>query len=411
MALETAGHRRFPWKVPTQPKENPTMTHQDQTTAFDQIKELLAEHGFDGLAQAVTVLLNEVMKLERTHALGAAPYERSEGRNGYANGFKPKTLHTRIGTLTVAVPQTRGLDFYPSALEKGVRSERALKLAVAEMYVQGVSTRKVAAITEKLCGLEVTSSQVSRAAQALDAELETWRNRPIGETPYLILDARYEDVRHGGSVVSCAVLVAIGIDARGKRSVLGVSVSLSEAEVHWRDFLASLQARGLHGVVQVTSDDHAGLRQALKARLTGVPWQRCQFHLMKNATAFVPKAEMRSEVADGLRAVFDAPDRREAERQLEIVVGRYRTTAPKLADWLEANIPEGLTVFALPAKHRRRLRTSNMLERLNEEIKRRTRVAGLFPNDSSALRLISAVLMEISEEWETNRKYLTMEPG
>jgi transposase-like protein len=386
------------------------MTHHVQTTALDQIMELLAEHGFDGMAQAVTLLLNEVMKLERTHALGAAPYQRAEQRTGYANGFKPKTLHTRLGALTVAVPQTRGVEFYPSALEKGVRSERALKLAVAEMYVQGVSTRKVAAITEQLCGLEVTSGQVSRAAAMLDDELQKWRDRPIGETPYLILDARYEKVRHGGAVVSCAVLAAIGIDPQGKRSVLGVSVSLSEAEVHWRDFLASLQARGLHGVKAVVSDDHAGLREALKARLCGVPWQRCQFHLMKNAMAFVPRPSMRAGVTASLRAVFDAPDRPEAERQLEIAVTKYRTSAPKLAEWLEANVPEGLTVFALPPGHRRRLRTSNMLERLNEEIKRRTRVAGLFPNDASALRLVSAVLMEISEEWETNRKYLTMGP-
>src|SRR5215212_606714 len=241
------------------------MSHQMQTTALDEIMELLAEHGFDGMAQAVTVLLNEVMKLERTAALGAAPYQRAEGRIGHANGFKPKTLHTRLGALTVAVPQTRGVEFYPTALEKGVRSERALKLAVAEMYVQGVSTRKVAAITKELCGLEVTSSQVSRAAKALDAELEAWRDRPLGEAPYLILDARYEKVRHGGSVVSCAVLVAIGIDTAGKRSVLGVSVSLSEAEAHWRDFLAGLQARGLHGVRMVTSDAHAGIKPALDA--------------------------------------------------------------------------------------------------------------------------------------------------
>lgn len=387
------------------------MTHQMQTTALDQITELLAEHGFDGLAQAVTVLLNEVMKLERSHALGAGPYQRSEHRNGHANGFKPKTLHTRLGALTVAVPQTRGVEFYPSALEKGVRSERALKLAVAEMYVQGVSTRKVAAITQQLCGLEVTSAQVSRAAEALDAELEQWRSRPLGETPYLILDARYEKVRHGGAVVSCAVLVAIGIDPQGKRSVLGISVSLSEAEVHWREFLASLQARGLHGVRAVVSDDHAGLREALKARLTGVPWQRCQFHLMKNALAFVPRPSMRAEVTAGLRAVFDAPDRAEAQRQLDLAVKKYRARAPRLAEWLEANVPEGLTVFSLPAGHRRRLRTSNMLERLNEEIKRRTRVAGLFPNEASALRLVSAVLMEISEDWESGRKYLTMGTG
>jgi putative transposase len=387
------------------------MTHQTQTTALDQITELLAEHGFDGLASAVTVLLNEVMKLERSHALGAGPYQRSEGRNGHANGYKPRTINTRLGALTVAIPQARGVEFYPSALEKGIRSERALKLAVAEMYVQGVSTRKVAAITETLCGLDVTSSQVSRAAAALDGELEQWRTRPLGETPYLILDARYEKVRHGGQVVSCAVLVAIGIDPEGKRSVLGVGVSLSEAEVHWRDFLAGLQARGLHGVKLVVSDAHAGLKPALDARLSGVPCQRCQFHLMKDAMAFLPGPSLRPQVVADLRAVFDAPDRPEAQRQLEMVVKKCRTTAPKLAEWLEASVPEGLAIFALPPGHRRRLRTSNMLERLNEEIKRRTRVAGLFPNEASALRLVSAVLMEISEDWETNRMYLTMEPA
>jgi len=387
------------------------MTHQTRPTAFDEIMELLAEHGFDGMAQAVGVLLNEVMKLERTHALGAAPYQRTEQRRGYANGFKPKTLHTRLGAIDVQVPQARGIDFYPSALEKGVRSERALKLAVAEMYVQGVSTRKVAAITEKLCGLEVTSARVSRAAEALDEELEQWRSRPLEETPYLILDARYEKVRLGGSIVSCAVLTAIGIDPQGRRSILGVSVSMSEAEVHWRDFLASLQARGLHGVKLVTSDAHAGLKEALASRLTGVPWQRCQFHLMKNALAYVPRPSMQAEVVAGIRAIFDAPDRSEADRQLDLAVKKYRAKAPKLAEWLEQNVPEGLTIFSLPPGHRRRLRTSNMLERLNEEINRRTQVAGLFPNEGSVLRLVSAVLMEISEDWETGRRYLTMGPG
>jgi putative transposase len=240
--------------------------------------------------------------------------------------------------------------------------------------------------------------------------LEKWRSRPIGETPYLILDARYENVRHGGQVRSCAVLAAIGIDPKGKRSILGVSVSLSEAEVHWRDFLASLQARGLHGVKLVVSDAHAGLKPALDARLTGAPRQRCQFHLVENAMAFVPKPGMRKAVVASLRAVFDAPDRPEAERHLEIAVKTYRTSAPRLAEWLEQNVPEGLGVFALPPSHRRRLRTINMLERLNKELKRRTRVAGLFPNEASALRLVSAVAMEISEEWETNRKYLTMDP-
>jgi transposase-like protein len=386
------------------------MTRQDQATALDTITELLAEHGFDGLARAVTVLLNEVMKIERSHALGAAPYQRTEGRVGYANGYKPRTIHTRLGPLTVEVPQARGVEFYPSALEKGIRSERALKLAVAEMYVQGVTTRKVAAITEKLCGLEVTSAEVSRAAALLDEELGKWRSRPLGETPYLVLDARYEHVRHGGQVVPCAVLVAVGIDPKGKRSILGVSVSLSEAEPHWRDFLASLQARGLHGVKLVVADDHGGLREALKARLTGVPRQRCQFHLVRDALACVPRPSMREEAVASLRAVFDAPDRAEAERQLDLAVKKHRARAPKLAEWMEANVPEGLAVFALPPTHRRRLRTINMLERLNKELKRRTRVSGLFPNEASILRPVSAVAIEISDEWETNRRYLTMEP-
>jgi transposase-like protein len=384
------------------------MTHRDQPTALEQSAELLAEHGFDGLASAVNVLFNEVMKIERSNALGDGPYQRSEARKGYANGYKPQTIHTRIGPLAVEEPQARGVEFYPSALEKGIRSERASKLAVAEMYVQGVSTRKAAAITEQLCGLEVTSGQVSRAASLLEDELAKWRSRPIGETPYLILDARYEHVRHGGQVVSCAVLVAIRIDTEDRRSILGVSVSRSEAEAHWRDFLASLQDRGLYGLKLIVSDAHAGLKPARDARLTGVTWQRCQFQLITNAMAFVPRPSMRAEVTASLRAIFDPPDRPEAERQLGIAVKRYRSTAPTLAEWLEANMPEGLAVFALPPSHRRQLRTINMLERLNKELKRRTRVAGLFPNEGSALRLVSAAAMKISEEWETNRKYLTM---
>lgn len=385
------------------------MAHDDQSNARDEVVQLLAEHGFDGMAQALETLLNEAMKLERSAALGAAPYERAESRRGYANGFKPKTVTSRLGKLRLQVPQTRGMAFYPSALERGERSERALKLALAEMYVQGVSTRKVAEITRELCGCDISSTQVSRAAELLDAELEVWRNRPLGSTPYLILDARYEKVRHGGSVVDCAVLIAIGVTPDGRRSILGVSVSLSEAEVHWRSFLKSLIHRGLHGVRLITSDDHAGLGQARQACFPSVPWQRCQFHLMQNALHYVPKLPMRREVARDLRGVWDAPDRNEAERQLAVLVQKYQPIAPKLATWLETNVPEGLTVFSLPAEHRRRLRTSNPLERLNEEIKRRTRVATLFPNEASLLRLVTAILQETSEDWETGKIYLTLE--
>jgi transposase-like protein len=381
-----------------------------EPSVIETVVELLCENGLSQMAEVVRILLNEAMRVERSQALEAEPYQRSERRRGYANGFKPKTVATRLGALELQVPQTRGVEFYPSALEKGVRSERALKLAVAEMSVQGVSTRKVTEVMKELCGLEVSSTQVSRATQLLDKELTAWRQRPLGEIPYLVLDARYEKVRHGGSVISCAVLIAVGLDRNGCRTILGVSVSLSEAEVHWREFLSNLQERGLHGVELIVSDDHAGLKAAREARFSGVPWQRCQFHLQQNAAQFVPRLALRTEVAADIRAVFDAPDRTEADRRLKLAVQKYQKTAPKLASWLEQNIPEGLTVFNLPTSHRRRLRTSNLLERLNKEIKRRTRVATLFPNEASLLRLVSAVLMEVSEEWETDsRIYLRME--
>jgi transposase-like protein len=361
------------------------------------------------MAEAVRIMLNEAMRIERSRAIEAEPYQRTERRKGYANGFKPKTVDTRLGAITFEVPQTRNVEFYPSALEKGIRSERALKLAIAEMYVQGVSTRKVTEVMQQLCGLDVSSAQVSRATQLLDEELNAWRQRPIGEIRYLILDARYEKIRHGGSVVSCAVLIAVGITPEGHRSLLGVNVSLSEAEVHWRDFIANLQDRGMHGVLLTVSDNHAGLKAAREARLPGVPWQRCQFHLQQNAGHYVPRISMRAQVASDLRAIFNSPDRTEAERHLQITVKKYDKTAPKLAAWMSENIPEGLAIFAFPEPHRRRLRTSNMLERINKEIKRRTRVAALFPNEASLLRLVSAVLTEISEEWETEKIYLRME--
>lgn len=386
------------------------MTHAVDSTVIEGVMELLTREGFGGCPEALQILLNEAMKAERSAVLGAGPHERTPERRGYANGYKDKTVATRVGAIPLKVPQVRGdVTFYPSALERGLRSERALKLAVAEMYVQGVSTRRVTEVMRKLCGgLEISSGQVSRVSQLLDEELSAWRLRPLGQTPYLVLDARYEKVRHGGSVVSCAVLIAVGIDLFGHRSVLGVSVSLSEAEVHWRDFLQGLQDRGLCGVRYVVSDDHAGLRSALAARLNGAKWQRCQFHLQQNAQQYVPRVGMRRQVAADLRDVFAAGDLPEAERRLKHVAQKYRDSAPRLADWIEENVPEGLTVLELPEEHRRRLRTTNMLENLNKQVKRRTSVAGLFPNEASALRLVSAVLMEQSEEWETGRVYLTM---
>lgn len=391
------------------------MTHQDERSAMRSLVELAIEHGTEAMAAAFTTLMNHAMQIEREQVLKAESHQRTADRQGYANGFKPKTMNTRVGQLELRVPQTRGYrdengrPFYPKALDRGVRSERAMILAMAEMYVQGVSTRKVTAVVEELCGLEVTSTQVSRAAAELDEQLDAWRNRPIGEITYLVLDARYEKIRHDGAVRSCALLTAIGIGTDGKRSVLGCSVQLSEAEPHWRKFLESLLKRGMHGVRLVVSDDHSGLRAARQATLAGVPWQRCQFHAIQNAMKHVPKVAMRPEVARDLRRVFDADEPAEAERRLKEVVARYQKTAPQLAAWLEHAIPEALSVLTVPAAHRRRLRTTNSLERLNREIKRRTRVATLFPNEASLLRLASAVLSEISDDWETERAYLNME--
>jgi transposase-like protein len=282
------------------------------------------------------------------------------------------------------------------------------------MYVQGVSTRKVAAITEQLCGFAVTSSQVSRAAAELDTHLSAWRDRPLSQTPYLILDARYEKVRQGGLVQSAAVLIAVGVGSEGKRQILGVSVALSEQEAHWRDFLKSLIERGLSGVRLIVSDDHTGLKAARRAVFGSVPWQRCQFHLQRNAQAYVPKQEMKGQVAAALRAICTASDRVAADTLLKATVARYQGSAPRLSAWSEENVPEGLAVFALPeadAAHRRLLRTTNGLERVNKEVKRRTRVATLFPSEASCLRLVSAVLMEISEEWQAGKTYLTFAEG
>lgn len=385
------------------------MTHQAHPTAVREAVQLLAENGFEGMAQALQLLLNECMKIERRQAIGVAPYERGEARHGQANGFKPKTIKTRIGQLELAVPQVRGASFYPSVLERGSRSEKALMLALAEMYVQGVSTAKVTKITEQLCGCEISSSDVSRATALMDKEFAAWRNRPLDAIEYLILDARYEKVRVAGCVRDCAVLTAIGIDPTGHRSVLGVSVSLSEAEVHWREFFKSLLERGLHGVKLIVSDAHAGLKEARLACFHGVLWQRCQFHLMKNALEHVPKQELKREVMDELRAVFDAADQTAAQEQLGRMVRKYQSSAPKLAAWIEENVPQSLSVFSLPATHRKRLRTSNMEERLNREIKRRTRVATIFPNEASLLRLVTGVIMEVSDEWQTGKRYLTFE--
>jgi putative transposase len=383
------------------------------TTMAALLERLIAD-GPQAANQVLTTLMNIAMKLEREQFLGAGHYERGADRRGYANGTKPKKVDTPVGTLSLDIPKTRDADepFYPQSLERGRRSCRAVLLAAAEMYVKGVSTRDVETILKEF-GLEsLSSTQVSRATAMLDAELQAWRNRPLGRFRYVWLDARYEKTREHGVSDDCAVLSAIGVDDLGRRRVLGVSVHVSEAEVHWRAFLDSLVARGLQGVEMIVSDDHAGLKAARKAALPGARWQRCQFHLAQNAIHHAPNQAIRATIGGELRRVWDADTLEAAEADLKRLVEKYRKTAPKLAAWLESDVPEGLAVFKAPAAHRRRLRTSNPIERaIQQELKRRTRKIRVFPNEASLERLVSAILAEIDEQWAAAQQpYVNWKP-
>jgi putative transposase len=378
------------------------------TTELSAAVELIATQGVEGLNKAFEVLYNEAMKVERSRFLQAEPYQRTQERVDYANGYKPKQLNSRLGKLDLLIPQVRSGQFYPNLLDKGSRSERALKVAIAEMYIQGVSTRNVSEAMEVLCGFEVSSTDVSRATALLEDQLAAWRNRPLGYYRYLFLDARYEKARIDNIVRDCAVFIAIGINAQGLREILGISVSLSEHEIHWRSFLQGLQQRGLHGIELIISDAHAGLKEARKALFAAVPWQRCQFHLQQNAQGHVPKKSMKAQVAFDIRAIFNAPNLEEAQRLLKLMVNKYQQTASQLAQWMETNIPQGFSVFNFPSNHWRKLRTTNPLERVNREIKRRTQVVSIFPNTQACERLITALLIEMSEEWMSATTYIVI---
>jgi len=392
----------------------PAMTeHTNDTLSNETINTLLENGLFEGIPLIAEMLANAAMILERAHHLKVGAYERGAARDGQANGFKPRGLQTSFGKLNLNVPQVRGSSepFQSSLFGKGCRTERSLKVAIAEMYLQGVSTRRVTTVMEKLCGMEVTSGQVSRLTAELDVEFELWRTRALPEIAFIFLDATYIKVRLNGAVRDCAVLSAIGIRrSDGKRMALGVSAAISEAEPHWRAFINSLKARGIGIPDLVTSDAHEGLKAALRATLNSSPWQRCQFHLQQNAQAYVPQVAMRAAVAADIRSIFNSQDLPHAEARLAQLVVKYAKTAPALSVWMERNIPEGLTVMRFEETLRRRLRTSNMCENLHRQIKRRTRVIGLFPNENSVLRLVTAVLMETSEEWETGKTYLNPAP-
>ena len=385
-------------------------TTNNNNTLLDSVLEDLSTNGINCMINIFTKLFNEAMKIERNQALNAGDYERNPERLGYANGYKPKTVNTGMGKITVQIPQARGIEFYPQSLEKGCRSERALKSAIAEMYINGVSTRKVTEITEKLCGFEISSTQVSRLTAELDQELNAFRNRPLGTFQYVYLDARYEKVRNNGVVTDVAVLIATAVNPKGFREVIGVSTSLSEAEVHWTSFLSDLKQRGLSGVELFISDSHQGLVSARKKVFPETIWQRCQFHFAQNAQSYAPKKSLKPRIAVLIRRIFNAETKSQAlDIVKEIVASDMKTLAPQFCDWLEANVEECLNVYHLPSSYRQKLRTVNPLELVNREIKRRTQVATIFPNTNSLLRLVTAVLVEIHENWISSRTpYLNM---
>jgi putative transposase len=382
----------------------------DHRKVSEQLAQEILLDDPDFLREIVERVLQEMLEVEMTEHVGAAPYERSVTRTGHRNGYKPRTLRTRVGTLNLLVPQDREGTFSTRLFSRYQRNEKALCLALMEIYVEGVSTRKVKEVTEELCGTSFSKSLVSSLAGSLDSELEAWRDRRLEARayPYVFVDARYEKVRVDHKVVNQGVLVLSGVRDDGFRELLGVGVADTESEATYQEFFRSLKRRGLSGVQLVVSDDHEGLKSAIARHFQGASHQRCQVHYARNLLGMVNHAR-RKELASDLRAIFAAPDRKQALTIASSIAEKWRQKGnEKVAEHLEEHIEECLSCLVFPESHHRRIRTTNGLERLNQEIKRRSRVVRIFPNERSCLRLVTALAVEQSEEWITGRRYLDM---
>lgn len=363
----------------------------------------------DFLRPLIKEVLQQVMEAEMEEALAAEKSERTPNRVGYRSGYYGRTLVTRVGKLELRVPQDRQGRFRTEVFERYQRSEKALVGALTEMYVQGVSTRKVKAVTEELCGHEFSASTISRMNQSLDQELERFAKRRLEDAyPYLILDARYEKVREDGVIRSQAVMIAIGIDWEGRRCILAVEVANRESSTSWKEFALGLKQRGLNGVELVVSDDHAGLRAAIREVFPEAAWQRCYVHFLRNALDHLPR-KADDECMTELRWIYDRRTIDEARQDLAAWLKKWGKRYPKLCDWVEANIEETLTFYRLPRQHHKNMKSTNLLERLNEEIKRRTLVVRIFPNTASCLRLVRALAVEMHENWIEAIRYINME--
>lgn len=363
----------------------------------------------DAFSRLLETILNQVLLAQSAEQLGAGPYERTEDRTAYRNGFRERGLTTRVGTITLNVPRHRNGEFSTTMFERYQRSEQALVLAMIEMVINGVSTRKIEMVTEELCGKSFSKSTVSNLCQRLDPLVAAFRSRPLNKKyPFLVADAIYLKVREGGRVRSKGLLVAAGINEEGYREVLGFKMADSESETSWGEFFAELKDRGLDAVDLVTSDDHKGLVKAIRKHFQGAAWQRCQTHFSRNVLDKCPK-KYQPELKQWLNRIYHAKDLEDARRMLRETLQTFEANAPKAMAILEAGFEDVMAVMSLPEKYRQRLRTSNGLERLNEEIRRRDRVIRIYPNEASAIRLIGALLIEQDERWTTGRKYLDMQ--
>jgi putative transposase len=390
-----------------QPKKQ-TMTRKKTKRSLQEIKELIGEQE-DILRPLIGAVLQEILEAEMSEALGAEKSERAEGRLGYRSGYYVRSLITRVGKLELRVPQDRQGRFSSELFERYQRSEKALVGALAEMYVQGVSTRKIKAITEELCGHAFSASAISAINKRLDEELQSFMHRPLEEEfPYLILDARYEKVREEGVIRSRAVLVALGVDWEGRRQVLAVELANRESATSWKEFLLKLKSRALRGVVLAVSDDHAGLKRSIAEILPEAFWQRCYVHFLRNALDYLPR-KADDDCLTELRWFYERRNVEEARRDLMAWLAKWQAKYPKLCEWVESNIEETFTFYRLPKEHHKHLKSTNVLERLNQELKRRTHVIRIFPNPESCLRLIRALAVEMHEDWLETHRYLNME--
>jgi putative transposase len=384
------------------------MTKREVKAEVIDLKGLLERDG-DFVRSAMQALVQAALEAEMTEAIGAEKGERSEGRLSYRSGYYGRSLVTRVGTLELRVPQDRAGRFSTELFERYQRSEKALVGTLAEMYVQGVSTRKVKAVTEALCGHSFSASSISAVNKSLDAGLKAFAERRLTEGfPYLIVDARYEKVREAGVIVSQSVLVAVAVDGDGRRQVLGVELANRESRSSWRDFLLGLKGRGLHGVEFIVSDDHPGLTAAIREVLPEAAWQRCYVHFLRNALDYVPR-RVDDDCLQELRWFYDRRELAEVQRDIAAWLGKWQGKYPKLCAWVEDNIEETLTFYRLPLAHHKHMKSTNMLERLNQELKRRTHVVRIFPNAESCLRLTRALAVETHENWLEATRYLNME--